>query len=146
MIVILFEVISFLLFLCQWKSEFLDNMVFRYKCKKHPEWLPPSFNLKECYQQDEGECFCLCLSTCSGKNRSLSAPSVTLSTFNEQELRLVTNLTKLRPVSSITQQALTLWLVAIMLSLPTGRWKGHKGRCRLLLETVAEPATHPWAL
>lgn len=50
-----------------------------------------------------------------------SAPSVTLSTFNEQELRLVTNLTKLRPVSSMTQQALTLWLVAIMLSLPAGK-------------------------
>lgn len=46
----------------------------------------------------------------------------------------------------MTQQGLALWLVAIMLSLPTGNSKGHKGRCRQLLETVAEPTTHPWAL
>lgn len=45
----------------------------------------------------------------------------------------------------MTQQGLALWLVATMLSLPTGTSKGHKGRHGQLLETVAEPTIHPWA-
>ncbi len=55
------------------------------------------------------ERFCSCLSTCSGWNRSLSAHSVIVVSLKEQELRLVTNLTKLRPVSSMTQQG-TCWV------------------------------------
>lgn len=125
------------------KAKFRQYGFPRYECEKHPELLPPTFKLKECYQQDERESFCFCLSTCSGQNGSLSVLSVISCTFNEQELRLVTNLTKLRPVRSMTQQALALWLVAIMPSLPTGRWMGHERRRRLLLETVAEPTTHP---
>lgn len=80
-------------------------------------------------------------------NQPLSAFSAVKGTLKEQELRLVTNLTKLRPASSMTQQGLALWLEAITLSLPTGNSKGHnKGRHRQLLETAAEPTTHPWAL
>lgn len=67
---------------------------------------------------DEGECFCSYLSTCSGLNRFLMALSVIIGTLKEHDLRLVTNLTKLRPVSSRTQQVLALWLMAIMLGLP----------------------------
>lgn len=78
-------------------------------------------------------------------NWSLSAFSLIIGTPEEQELRLVTNLRKLRPASSMTQQGLALWLEAIMLSLPTGNSKGHKGRRTPLLKTAAEPTT-PWAL
>ncbi len=96
--------------------------------------------------RDEGECFCSYLSTCSGLNRFLMALSVIIGTLKEHDLRLVTNLTKLRPVSSRTQQVLALWLMAVMLGLPTGNSEGHKGRRGQLLETVSEPTTHPWAL
>lgn len=67
-------------------------------------------------------------------------------TLTEHKLKLVTNLTQLKPVSSMTQQGLVLWFVAVMLSLPTGNIKGHKGRRRPLPETAAEPNTQPWAL
>lgn len=68
-----------------------------------------------------------------------------MSTFKEQEWRLVTNLTKLRALSRVTQQALTMWLEAVLLTSPAGSSKGHRRRCWQLLETEAEPTTHPSA-
>lgn len=68
-----------------------------------------------------------------------------MRTFKGQEWRLVTNLTKLRAVSSMTQQAATMWLEAVLLILPAGSSKGHRRRCWQLLETEAEPTTHPSA-
>lgn len=78
--------------------------------KKHLEQLPSGLKLTECHQRDEWECFCSRPSTCSGPNGSLSALTVIMGTLKEQELRLVTNLTKLRPVSSMTQQGQALRL------------------------------------
>ena len=101
--------------------------------------------MKECYQHDEEECFCFCPSTCSGQNWHLGAFTVTVETLTEQELRLVTNFTKLGAANNVTQQDLALWLVAIMLGLPSGSSSGHKERRRQLLKTTAEPTTHPWA-
>lgn len=89
--------------------------------------------------------FCSHLSTCSGSNWSLSAHNAIMSTFKEQEWRLVTNLAKLRALSSATQQVLTMWFEAVLLSLPAGNSKGHRRRCWQLLETEAEPTTHPSA-
>lgn len=80
-------------------------------------------------------------------NQPLSAFGVVKGTLKEQEFRLVTNLTKLRPESSMTQQGLALWLEAITLSLPTGNSKGHNvGSHWKVLEGAAEPTTHFWAL
>lgn len=73
-------------------------------------------------------------------------PQLTPYAFVEQELRLVNNLTKLKPVSNVAQQVLAFWLVAFMLNLPIGNSKGHKGSHGQLLETVVEPTTHHWAL
>lgn len=78
-------------------------------------------------------------------NCSLGALSLIIGTLKEQELRLVTNLTKCRQASSMTQQDLALWSEALMLSVPTGKSAGHKGRRMPLLETVSEPTTL-WAL
>lgn len=88
--------------------------------KKHPGQLPSNLKLEECYQQDEGESFCSCRSTCSGQTGMI------IGTLREQGLRLVTNLTKLRPARSMTQQDVALRPEAIMLGLPTGNSKGHK--------------------
>lgn len=74
-------------------------------------------------------------------------PSVRLEVLREQELRLVTNLTKLRPLSRMAQRVPSLSLVAVMLSMPAGYSKGHKKKRRQLMRTVAEPTTHllaPW--
>lgn len=80
-------------------------------------------------------------------NQPLSAFSVVKGTLKEQEFRLVTNLTKLRPESTMTQQGLALWLEAITLSLPTGKSKGHNvGSHWKVLEGATEPTTQLWAL
>lgn len=90
--------------------------------------------------------FCFSQSTCRGSNWSLSALNVIGGTFKERGWRLVTNLTKLGPVSTTTQQARTMRFETIMLILPVGSSrKGHRRRCWQFLETVAESTTHPSA-
>lgn len=46
----------------------------------------------------------------------------------------------------MAQRGPALWLLALMLSMATGKNKGHKGERQQPLETVAEPTTHPWTL
>ena len=119
-------------------------IIFMWTQKNILSHFLPISEWKNVISRMKWECFCSCLSTCIQQYWSLAAVRVIIGSLKEQDLRLVTNLTKLSLLGCRAQQPPTLWLVAIMLRIPTG--KGHKGERRQALETVAEPTTHPWAL
>lgn len=111
--------------------------------KRHPQQLPSQSQTGGMLSAGWVGALLFLPSTCSG----LIRPSVRSVWWapTEQELRLVTNLTKLRPSKwRDTAGSCPFPLEANMRRPPTGSGEGHRGRRAAPLETAAEPTT-PWA-